>query len=60
MTMWAWVTIGAGSVLALSVLVAMTVAAILGSISRDVSQLLKAELWAVAPPTRAKRHAARA
>lgn len=58
--MWAWVTIGAAGVLALSMLMALTVAAILGSISRDVSQLLKVELWAVAPPTRAKRHVASA
>jgi hypothetical protein len=60
MTAWGWVTIGAAGAFGLSALVALTVAAILGSISRDVSQLLNAELWSVAPLKRAKARVARA
>lgn len=60
MSAWVWITIGVACFLALSTVVAVTLAAILGNISRDVSQLLKTELWAVSPPTRAKARVARA
>lgn len=60
MTAWGWVTIGAAGVFGLSTLIALTVAAILGSISRDVSQLLNAELRTAAPPSEPKARVARA
>jgi hypothetical protein len=49
-----WIAIGAATMLALSVLVGLAVAAILGRISREISELHEMEPWAVAPPTRAK------
>jgi hypothetical protein len=49
-----WIAIGAAMMLALSILVGLALAAILGRISGEVSELLEAEPWAVAPPARAK------
>jgi hypothetical protein len=55
-----WILIGATTVLALSVLVSLAVAAILGGISREVSELLEPEAWGWAPGKPAKATAARA
>jgi len=60
MPVWAWILIGATTVLALSVLVSLAVAAILGGISRDVSQLLEPEAWGFAPWKQTKATTARA
>jgi hypothetical protein len=60
MPVLAWILIGATSLLALSALVGLAVAAILGGISRDVSQLLEPEAWAWAPWKQTKATAARA
>jgi len=57
MPVWASILIGATAVLGLSVLVSLAVAAILGGISRDVSQLLEPEAWAWAPRKQAKARA---
>jgi hypothetical protein len=56
MAMWLWVSIGLGGFLALSVLVAFTVAAVLGAIGRQIgelhSELDEAEEWAMLPTAR--------
>jgi hypothetical protein len=54
MPVWALILIGATAVLALSVLVSLALAAILGGISREVSQLLEPEGWGLAPRKQAK------
>jgi hypothetical protein len=56
--MLTWFVIGAATGIALSFLVGLAVAAVLGSVSREASRLLDAEAWAVAPPSRARRLAA--
>jgi hypothetical protein len=53
MSVWGWVGIGVGAFLALSLLMALVVARVLGAIGRQVSELYDAETWASAPPTRA-------
>ena len=60
MPVWDWILIGATTVLGLSVLVSLAVAAILGGISREVSQLLEPEAWGWTPQKQAKATAARA
>ena len=60
MSLWAWILIGATTVLALSVLASLAVAAILGRISREVSQLLEPEAWGLAPWRQTKATTARA
>jgi hypothetical protein len=60
MPVWAWIEIGAASVIALSIVVSLAVAAILGSISSEVSQLLEVDSYASAPRKHAKATAARA
>jgi hypothetical protein len=55
-----WVAIGTAMMLALSALVGFAVAAILGRISREVSELLEVERWPIGPPPRAKALARRA
>jgi hypothetical protein len=57
MSIWVWITIGAGSFLILSLLVGLAVAAILGNIGRRVSELYETEDWATAPPARALKDA---
>ena len=57
--MWAWIEIGATSVIALSIVASFAVAAILGSISSEVSQLLEPDPCAWAPQKQAKVVAAR-
>jgi len=57
--MWLWIGIGLGAFFALSALVGLALAAMLGAISRGVAelheQLFEAEAWAVEPPTRRRR-----
>jgi hypothetical protein len=60
MPLWTWAVIGATALLALSVLVGLAVGAILGSISREVSELLEMGPWSSAPLTQEKIAAARA
>jgi len=49
MPLWAWTLMGATSVLAVSALVGLAAGAILGSISRDVTELLEMEPRSSAP-----------
>lgn len=53
--MWVWIVIGLGSFLALSLLVGFTLARVLGTIGRQVSELYEIEDWATLPPTRASK-----
>jgi hypothetical protein len=48
-TWWRWVVIGAGGFLVLSVAVSIVLAAILGRIGAEVSQLVETEVWTNAP-----------
>jgi hypothetical protein len=57
MPYWAWIIVGLSSFLGLSLLVGLTVAAVLGNISRSVSDLYETEEWALAPPRRALQDA---
>jgi hypothetical protein len=52
MPMWIWIVIGVGSFLGLSLLVGLGLAAILGTIGRQISELHETEDWAMLPPTR--------
>jgi len=54
-TWWLWVIAGAGVFIALSIVAALAVAAILGQIGSDVSQLFETEVWTDAPLTREER-----
>jgi len=60
MPVWAWIEIGAASVIALSIIASFAVAAVLGSISSEVSQLLEVDSYASTPMKRAEATAARA
>jgi hypothetical protein len=53
MPMWVWIVIGLGSFLGLSLLVGLGLAAILGTIGRQISELHETDDWAMLPPTRA-------
>jgi hypothetical protein len=57
--MWLWIGIGLGAFFALSVLVGLALAAMLGSISHSVAEmhegLFEPETWAVEPPTQRRR-----
>ena len=53
MPMWVWIMIGVGSFLGLSLLVGFALAAILGTIGRQISELQQTEDWTTLPPTRA-------
>jgi hypothetical protein len=53
MPMWVWIVIGVGSFLGLSLLVGLGLAAILGTIGRQISELHETDDWAMVPPTRA-------
>jgi hypothetical protein len=46
---WLWVVIGAGAFLVLSVAVSIVLAAILGRIGSEVSQLIETDVWTDAP-----------
>ncbi len=60
MTLWVWVLIGTADLITLSLLIGLVVAAILGSIRREVSNLLDLEPWATATLTPASEPAAEA
>ena len=51
MPMWVWIVIGVGSFLGLSLLVGFALAAILGTIGREISELHQTDDWAMLPPT---------
>ena len=53
MSVWEWVAIGIGAFSSLTLVVGLAVARILGSISRDVTDLLETEMWSAAPISRA-------
>jgi hypothetical protein len=53
MPMWVWIVIGVSSFLGLSLLVGFALAAILGTIGREISELH--DDWAMLPPTRASK-----
>jgi len=55
--MWVWIVIGVGSFLGLSLLVGLGLAAILGTIGRQISELHEPDDWAMLPPTRASKEA---
>lgn len=57
MPLWTWVGIGAVCLLALSTLVGLAVAAILGSIGREITDLLDVDSWRAAPLTRLRESA---
>ncbi|MGZ4372292.1 MAG: hypothetical protein ACXVRQ_08880 [Gaiellaceae bacterium] len=52
MTVWIWIGVGAGGLLALSLLVGLAIAAILGHIGDEIAQIQEAEPWTLAPLTR--------
>jgi hypothetical protein len=52
MPMWVWIVIGMGSFLGLPLLVGLGLAAILGTIGRQISELHETDDWAMLPPTR--------
>jgi hypothetical protein len=55
--MWLWIGIGLGAFFAVSVLIGLALAAMLGTISRDVTELHDAlfEAWVVEPPPQSRR-----
>ena len=55
MPMWVWIVIGVGSFLGLSLLVGFALAAILGAIGRQISELHQTDDWAMLPPARASK-----
>jgi hypothetical protein len=59
MSVWVWLLVAALSILTMSALVGLFVAATLGSISGDIAELLDSEPWTLAQPTRAKAAAGR-
>jgi hypothetical protein len=52
MTVWMWIGAGVAGMLALSVLIGVAIARILGIIGAEVAELLEAEPWTSAPLTR--------
>jgi hypothetical protein len=56
MSLWVWILIASGSLLTGSLLVGLAVAAILGSISSEISSLLEHEQWVDAPLTGERLH----
>jgi hypothetical protein len=55
MPMSVWIVIAVGSFLGLSLLVGFALAAILGTIGRQISELYETDDWAMLPPTRASK-----
>jgi hypothetical protein len=53
MTLWAWIAVGAAAALGVSLLVGLAIAAVLGTIGREVGELVETESWSSAPPARA-------
>jgi hypothetical protein len=52
MTVWAWIGVGVAGLLAVSLVVGLAIARVLGTISGEIGQLLEAEAWTLAPLTR--------
>jgi hypothetical protein len=52
MSIWAWLGVGLGAFFLIAALLSLAIAAILGSISREASELFESELWAQVPLTR--------
>ena len=52
MAEWTWLAIGAVAIIMLSAFAGLTIAAILGRVSRNVSELLDVGPWSSAPLTR--------
>lgn len=50
-----WLIVGAATFLLISVSVGVAIAAMLGRISGEISRVLEAEPWALAPPSRHER-----
>ena len=55
MTWWLWVIAGTGVFFALSIVIALAVAAVLGQIGSDVSQQFETDVWTDAPLRREER-----
>jgi len=53
-TTWQLIGLGVGVAFLLSLSVTLALAAVLGSISREVSRLIESEAWALAPSLRRK------
>jgi hypothetical protein len=60
MTVWAWIGVGVGAFLALSLLVSVGIAGVLGRIGEEIAHIQEAEPWASAPLTRETREASEA
>jgi hypothetical protein len=52
MTVWMWIGTGVAGVLALSLVLGIAMARILGKIGEEVNELLEAEPWTSAPLSR--------
>jgi hypothetical protein len=52
MTVWLWIGVGLAGLLAVSLLVGLAIARILGTIGDELAQLLEVEQWTSAPLTR--------
>lgn len=52
MTLWAWMAGGAAAALGVSLLAGLAVGAVLGTIGREIGELVETESWASAPPAR--------
>ena len=52
MSTWAWIAVGLGAFFLISVLLSLALAAILGRIGREASELFESALWAQDPRTR--------
>ena len=50
--MWMWVAVGVGSFLAVSLLIVLAFARVLGTIGLEVSRLYEDEFWATRPASR--------
>jgi len=57
MPMWAWIMIGVGSFLVLSLLTGFALVRILGTIGRQIDGLRETEDWTMLPPARAAEDA---
>lgn len=56
MSTWLWVIVGAGAFLFLSVVASLAVAAVLGRIAQETTELLEGEFWSTASLTREQVH----
>ena len=52
MSTWWWVIVGTGLLFALSVMVGLAIAAVLGRVGREISELFEIDHWASAPLAR--------